>query len=252
LGNAPEKRDRKSNARLFIFLGLGHIDMNNDRLDLGVIVPPGDDPPIPLNDIIPAYQQSCHCCSGGSDEGDFQRAMIETVNAAPGGVIGDNRAEVVGEDGMVRTVQLTGETRAMIADQATRGDRSMLGEGAVFSDDPVPEPEAAAGYSMQLPGVRDMMESRTTPTRRGKKKSVAFSLGDKHKGIPVWAWIMIVVAIGAVIMKRDMIMQMIQSARDRVMPQTNVYSAPSPMDVVSDASVPMASVGAGMANIIGR
>ena len=127
--------------------------MNNDRLDLGVIVPPGDDPPIPLNDIIPAYQQSCHCCSGGSDEGDFKRAMIQTVNAAPGGVIGDNRAEVVGEDGVVRTVQLTGETRAMIADQATRGDRSMLGEGAVFSDDPEPVPVEQSPGAAGLAGA---------------------------------------------------------------------------------------------------
>ena len=116
--------------------------MNNDRLNLGVVVPPGNDPPVPLDDIIPAYQQSCHCCSGGSDEGDFKRAMIETVNAAPGGVIGDE----------------IGETRRMIAGQAMRGDRSMIGEGAVFSDDPEPvpveqSPEGSEGACWVLAGA---------------------------------------------------------------------------------------------------
>lgn len=231
--------------------------MNNDRLNLGVVVPPGNDPPVPLDDIIPAYQQSCYCCSGGSDGDDFKRGMIQTVNAAPGGVIGDE----------------IGETRRMIGDQALRVDNkgvvtSMI-DGVSFQDDPVVVPaeepsettEPSASYSLALPGVRDALESRVQDSGRHHKKrrAMAMDLKEKKHGMPVWVWILLTGVVVIVLIKqRQKIMDFISSVRGGSTGGSTGVAAPAASMVAPDVAAgtipPPSNAGAiqGMANIIGR
>lgn len=188
--------------------------MNNDRLNLGVVVPPGNDPPVPLDNIIPAYQQSCHCCTGG-DGDDFGRAMIQTVNAAPGGVI--KAPEPAESYEGIKVRDMVTESQEDVHRHSGRKE--------------------AMGFSIH----RSMFDELRDRLHRLKPSRAFSTMGSSHLALLAVA----VVVVAVVVMKRDRIMELVSP------PEPPVSVVEMIGDGAMDSAVSM-NLGSGMANIIGR